>query len=136
MDRLKLIDIMDTLHQERMALMEGKGQDYSTEDVLSNFKRMSKMCSLLEIAPAQSPVDCALFLMLLKIDRWCNLRRSGADPKNESLADTIKDLHNYIDLAYACELESTSPELVDPSAANWIIGAPSSLDVRKRSMVQ
>ncbi len=39
------------------------------------------------------------------MDRWCNLLNKGTPPKNESIRDTVLDLHNYIDLAYACDIE-------------------------------
>jgi len=83
-----------------------KGHDYATDDVLSNFKRMSKLCELLNIIPARSPADSARFLMMLKVDRWCNLVGSGKKPKNESVKDTVIDLHNYVDLAYGCDIDS------------------------------
>lgn len=85
--------------------MKGKSDDYANEEVLSNFRRMTRFCQLLNISPARSPADCARFLMMLKIDRWCNLVAKGTNPKNESVLDTVIDLHNYCDLAYACELD-------------------------------
>lgn len=82
-----------------------KGHDYATDDVLSNFKRMCMLCKLLNIKPERSPADCARYLMMLKVDRWCNLVGSGKKPKNESIKDTVIDLHNYVDLAYGCDIE-------------------------------
>lgn len=101
-------------HQDRMKLMLKKRTDYATEDFLANFKRMQTLCSVLGIEPARSPVDCALFLVLLKIDRWCNLRRTGGikNPRNESLRDTWLDGHNYWDLAYAAQLDEFPAEPV------------------------
>lgn len=97
--------IINGIHSFRMGLMASKGQDYANEDILANFKRMSILCDTIGINPARSPVDCALFLTLLKLDRWCNLRAKGATPKNESVKDTVADLHNYVDLALGCDSE-------------------------------
>jgi len=86
-------------------LMVDKAGDYADKDVLANFKRISELVKLLDIDPRRSPTDYALFMAVMKIDRWCNLRSKGTPPKNESILDTVMDLHNYIDLAYACEVE-------------------------------
>lgn len=97
--------IFGDIHLTRMNLMSGKGHDYAGEDVLSNFKRMSQMAKLLDIDVRRSSADCGLFLTLLKVDRWCNLRQKKAAPKNESVKDTVMDLLNYVELAYCCEVE-------------------------------
>ena len=104
MDRSDFVAITTDIHLARMDLMIDKSEDYAGEDVLANFKRMNQLASLLGISTEKSPTDCALFLALLKLDRWCNLRKKGVTkPRNESIKDTVKDLHNYIDFAYACE---------------------------------
>jgi len=105
MNRSDFVAILSDIHESRTALLINKGADYATDDVLSNFKRVHAVCKELDINPSSSSTDAALFLIVLKIDRWCNLRRAGAKPKNESVKDTIKDLHNYVDLAYACQVE-------------------------------
>lgn len=105
MNRAEFTEIYNATHEQRSKLMLGKAEDYANTDVLANFKRMSIICETLNINPGKSPTDCAMFLMLLKIDRWCNLRNKGTEPQNESVKDTINDLHNYIDLAYACEVD-------------------------------
>lgn len=112
MDLPQLQVLMDIIHQARTKLMEGKSHDYSGEDTLANFKRMWEISELLDIDPRRSPTDCALFLLVLKIDRWQNLRRKGAQPKNESVLDTVYDLHNYVDLMYACELDISGEDVV------------------------
>ena len=96
--------IYDTT-QQRIELCVRKGQDYADEDCLANFKRMNTLCKTLDVDPRRSPIDCALFLALLKVDRWQNLRCRGNDPKNEAIIDTVLDLQNYLDLAYTCSLE-------------------------------
>jgi hypothetical protein len=105
MNRSDFTALTTGIHEDRMSLILKKAADYATEDVLSNFKRMSDTCARLNIAPARSACDCALFLLVLKVDRWCNLRNKGEKPRNESVEETVRDLHNYIDLAYACEKE-------------------------------
>ena len=107
MERSKLMELQDSLFKEAGRLLTSKGQDYAGEDALANFKRMCQLSSLLGIDVQRSPADCALFLMLLKIDRWMNLKSKGAKPENESVKDTVMDLLNYIELAYCCEIEVT-----------------------------
>lgn len=97
--------LVATIHDARTALSSRKSQDYANDDYLSNFKRMHIMCNTLNIDPRRSPADCALFLTLLKLDRWTNLRNKGTAPQNEGVIDTIYDFHNYIDLGYACDVE-------------------------------
>ncbi|KKL18508.1 hypothetical protein LCGC14_2474810 [marine sediment metagenome] len=105
MDRSTLIAEVISIHTARCGLLIEKNKDYATEDFLSNFKRMQKLCKVLDIDVRRSPGDNARYLMLLKMDRWCNLLSKGTPPKNESIRDTVLDLHNYIDLAYACDIE-------------------------------
>lgn len=98
---------MNHINNDRMNLMRGKGQDYADEDALANFKRMQQLCKILHIAPQRSAGDCAMFLVMLKIDRLMNLRRQDKEPANESVRDTVLDGHNYLDLALACWEESS-----------------------------
>ena len=105
MNKSSLVAEVTGIHLARMSMLIDKGRDYANEDILSNFKRMSRLTEILGITPSSSSTDCALFLALLKLDRWCNLRRQKVSPTNESLKDTIQDLHNYIDLAYCCSFD-------------------------------
>lgn len=105
MNRDKFKIMLYEISNKRMELMFKKGDDYATEDELSNFKRMHTLCQVLDIDPRRSPEDCAAFLVMLKIDRIHNLKRKGVSPKNESVQDTLIDAHNYLDLAYACSLD-------------------------------
>lgn len=97
--------LISEIHAQCSEIMLKKRSDYANEDVLSNFKRLSELAKLLNIDPRNSPADYALFMVAMKIDRWCNLRKQGKQPENESIMDTVIDLHNYIDLAYACEVD-------------------------------
>ena len=112
MQRQKLIDQMCETNKERMELMSSKGHDYANEDALSNFKRVQLICKIWDIDPRRSPAECAFFLAILKQDRWHNLRSKGS-PQNESILDTLKDLLNYFELAYACDTESLSEVVED-----------------------
>ena len=103
--RKDFVELQLKVARDAQELCIGKGEDYAGEDKLSNFKRMSLLCQILDIQPQRSPGDSARFLMLLKVDRWCNLVKKGTPPYFGSVRDTILDLHNYVDLAYACELE-------------------------------
>lgn len=105
MNRSDFTALITDIHLTRCDLILAKGHDYATKDILSNFKRVNILCKTLDIDVRRSPWDCAMFLKILKIDRWCNLVNSGKTPKNESIKDTVCDEHNYTDLAYACEME-------------------------------
>ena len=98
-------NLVANIHIARTALSSRKSKDYANEDYLSNFKRMCNIAGTLDIDVRRSPADVALFLLLLKLDRWTNLRSKGAKPENEGVVDTVYDFHNYIDLGYACDVE-------------------------------
>ena len=98
-------DLVADVHIKRTNLMNGKHSDYATVDVLSNGKRMAELCNILDLHPSRGGCDSFLFLALLKMDRWINLRHSRQAPQNEPIVDTLMDLHNYLDLAYASQVE-------------------------------
>ena len=54
------------------------------------------------------PEDVAVFFIVLKLDRWLNLKRQNKNPSNESIEDTVIDLMNYIEIKEALENESTT----------------------------
>lgn len=101
----EFINIIESIKKDCDTLLIQKNKDYATEDFLSNFKRMFELCKILNINTSNSPADCALFLTMLKIDRICNLKRKRVSPENESVKDTVVDLHNYVDLLYGCLVE-------------------------------
>ena len=84
----------------RSKLMENKSHDYADADVLSNFKRVAKICRIWGI-DVTTPSGCAEYLAILKLDRHFNLKAQGKDPANESVDDTFLDLFNYLDLLRA-----------------------------------
>jgi hypothetical protein len=75
--------------------MLSKGNDYSNNDRLANFKQVGAICNI-------SPAKVALVLMAVKISRLCNLLDSGVKPENEAMADTSLDLAVYSILNDAC----------------------------------
>ena len=105
MNRADLTLLIQKIHAKRTALMGRKGLDYANADVLSNFKRLHEAAEILDINPQRSPGDYALFMLLMKLDRWQNLRKQTNNPQCESIEDTLFDLHNYADLAFACDLD-------------------------------
>ena len=108
MEKTEYIELVNDLDRKRQSLSVGKSKDYATEDILSNFKRMSLVCKTLDIDVRRSPADCARFLLLLKLDRWCNLaKKEGESPVNEAVSDTVMDFLNYVNLAYACEVDES-----------------------------
>ena len=82
-----------------------KGNDYATEDALSNFKRLSSAANILGI-DVKTPIGYSLFMVLMKLDRINNLLTSGKTPKNESVADSFNDLLGYGFLSKCIYMES------------------------------
>ena len=102
--RSEIIQLAAEGADRRQSILVSKSEDYSTDsDALLNFKQVSKVCFILGIDPSTRSEDAVFFFVVHKLQRWLNLR--DRDPKNEALRDTIDDLHNYIDLAYAAVLE-------------------------------
>lgn len=77
----------DLVARMRQTLVK-KGNDYSNEDRLSNFKEVA---TILKTHPAM----VCLVLIGVKISRINNLLATGATPENEALQDSSLDLANY-----------------------------------------
>ena len=105
--QLKLIKDFD---KETIDLIKTKGADYGNTDVLSNFKQVSEVCKVLKI-DTTTPEGYAIFMVVLKIARICNLKAGNKTPNNESLLDSYRDLTNYTKLASLCELETSTEKL-------------------------
>jgi len=91
-------------------ILELKGHDYANkEDRLRNFKNVARVFSSFTGKEIKS-VEAAFFLVLLKLDRYMNLYRSGVEAKNEPIRDTVVDLINYVLLMEMCRLEEVGEE--------------------------
>jgi len=86
--------------------LANKGHDYATEDVLSNFKRLSKAATILGIT-INTPMGYALFMILMKLDRVSNLTSKGKKPRNEPIKESFRDLLGYSILAMALNEENS-----------------------------
>lgn len=74
--------------QKQSDLLLKKGNDYASEDRLSNFKVGAAICQL-------SPAQQCLTLIATKVARLGVLLSSGKVPNNESIRDNVIDLANY-----------------------------------------
>lgn len=74
--------------QMQETILLAKGDDYSTEDRLSNFKNVA---DIVNITPEQS----CLVLIATKVARLGVLFNSSTGAKNESINDSVIDLANY-----------------------------------------
>ena len=96
----EFIKLVEGAFNKRKALFEKKVHDYATQDCLSNFYRMSKICDVLQ-PNVRTPIGTCMFYILIKLDRLNNLLHKDGKPQNESLDDTLNDMQNYIDLLRA-----------------------------------
>ncbi len=97
--------------QERLEVSRERRKGYANDgDCLANFKQMAALC----VENGLIPADCAMakpdgsgiamFFVIHKLSRRINLMKKGLD-LHESKHDTDLDMHNYIDLGYACEVD-------------------------------
>jgi len=104
-------NLVDSVNDQRLGLIGIRGTEYAkVSDQVSSFKEVAQMAKVLDIVPGMKPSQFAYVMVLLKLMRNSNLKNE--DPYSERRWDTILDLHNYIDLAIACELDE------------WPIGQP------------
>lgn len=99
MKQEEVLRIVDSINEKRRALMAKRNQDYAEAgDFFKNFREVWSICEVLDINTSRSMEDCALFMEVMKLQRYCNLR--GRDPSGEAVEDTVIDHHNYLDIAY------------------------------------
>lgn len=91
----------EDMHAQSMAIIEKKGHDYNHKqqhggDTLFNLR----VAALLGIV--ESPSQGVLVRLCDKLMRLASLLTPGveAQVKDESIRDTIADVHNYIDYCY------------------------------------
>lgn len=99
------IKIISNLDESALSLIKSKSKDYGqSEDVLSNFKVVSKIVKLAKI-DTTTPEGYAMLMVILKIVRIWNLKSEGKTPENEGIQDSYKDGINYFKLAFCTEME-------------------------------
>ena len=84
-EQIKHFEVITT--QMKKTLFK-KGNDYSNEDRLSNFKLAGAICGL------KAEQNC-LSLIATKVARLGVLLNSDKEPNNESVQDSVLDLANY-----------------------------------------
>lgn len=97
----------DIMVEKMRAIMFKKGNDYSTEDRLSNFKLAGA------IAGNTAEVNC-LNLIATKVARLGVLLNSDKGPENEGISDSVIDLANYAILLNMLLLEDIPQKLTKP----------------------
>lgn len=109
MEGPKFDQFVRDLVESSLTLSGSKRHDYATEDVLANFKRLTKVAKVYKLDFSREH-HYPLFMVLMKLDRVQNLLSQGRTPKNESLQDTMKDAVNYLFLTFACLVEEMEDE--------------------------
>lgn len=87
--------LFEKVKKEQVDILFKKSADYADQDVLSNFKRIAKVCEIMGV-DVTTPSGITFFFTIHKLDRLANLRRKGTPPQNESVQDTYNDAHNYL----------------------------------------
>jgi hypothetical protein len=87
MTKQEQIKHFDQIVAEARNILLTKGDDYSGDDRLSNFKLVASMTKT-------TPEKVALMFIATKVARLGELL-NGKTPKNESIKDSITDLINY-----------------------------------------
>lgn len=97
------LEQMNVLLKEQLELMQktlkAKGDDYSDEDRLSNFKTVAAITHL-------KPEMVAIVLIAVKIARLATLYKKDSEPRNEPIIDSQNDLINYTFLLKCLSVES------------------------------
>lgn len=95
----------EQLYTELVATLRRKAADYAADDnVLKNFRTVGAAIRLFGINP-QTDIGYAFVMLLVKVQRLCNLIFTDKEPQNESIDDSFKDLLGYIFLIYAIYTE-------------------------------
>ena len=94
-----VIEFKQKMHEHSVSIVAKKGYDYNREqqeqgDTLFNLR----VCELLGVT--ETAEQGILTRLTDKLMRLISLTKPGVEPKNESVYDTIVDIHNYIDYLY------------------------------------
>lgn len=100
-------------------ILISKGNDYATQDVLSNFKMAGNIAN--QKANNPSAINC-LNLIATKVARLGNLLSTEGDIKNESVEDSVLDMANYTFLLYCLlkEGKANSEISIDEVREFWL----------------
>ena len=99
------IQQVDGMHGDLVDTLTSKAHDYASNgDVLKNFRTIGSLIRILGIN-ANTDIGYAFIMLLVKIQRLCNLIFSGITPRNESIDDSFRDLLGYTMLIYAIYTE-------------------------------
>jgi hypothetical protein len=96
-------------------ILISKGNDYATQDVLSNFKLAGNIANQKVNNP--SAINC-LNLIATKVARLGNLLSSEGDIKNESVEDSVLDMANYTFLLF-CILKEGKEDGINEVRRFW-----------------
>jgi hypothetical protein len=112
------------LFDESMALIDKKGADYNREQQLAGDTLFNlRVAEILGIVPT---AERGILVRLSdKFMRLISLMQQGVDPavKGESVRDTVRDIHNYIDYALVIFEERRNPTTAGPKAASVLKSA-------------
>lgn len=86
------------LDEMRVTLSE-KNADYKIGGEFSNFEFAAQVAGL-------TPAHVMIAQVGIKLGRLMGLLQSNKDPNNESVADTIKDLHGYAAILHAWSMRA------------------------------
>lgn len=105
-DRRK--ELFQEFTDSQREVLISKGNDYATQDVLSNFKLAGNISN--QKANNPSAINC-LNLIATKVARLGNLLSAEGDVKNESVEDSVLDMANYTFLLF-CILKENKEKMV------------------------
>jgi len=99
MGKITLADIKklrERIYKESMALIETKGHDYNYKQQMGGDTLFNLRVAYI-LGVVDTPAKSVVVRMIDKMMRIISLTDADPEVKNESMEDTIKDLHNYAD---------------------------------------
>jgi len=88
MNKDRQIEVFNDIMVKSSAILSSKGEDYATQDVLSNFKLAGNITGI------SAELNC-LNLIATKVARLGVLLNNKNEPNNESIEDSCIDGLNY-----------------------------------------
>lgn len=99
MTYIEQADLFQNFTEQQFKILRSKGDDYAGEDRLHSFKSAGAIAGI-------SPEINCLSLIATKVSRLGTLLKHSSEVNNESMADTIVDLGNYVFLLHCILKES------------------------------